>query len=91
MINVDHLLAVIDAYKSSADVPQDTTVSTRIFGDSKKVAALRGGAGVTVLRFNDALRWLDANWPDEGDKPDLLRWLLLDPQDRLDPMAEDAA
>lgn len=63
MLEISHLLLVVDAYRIATNVP-DTTVSNRLFKDTKKIANLRAGGELYVGRFNDALRWFDANWPE---------------------------
>lgn len=63
MIEIDALISRADAYKTASGIVDDTTVSYRVFGDSKKLAALRGGADITVRRFNQAMRWFDEHWP----------------------------
>lgn len=63
MIHLDHLLTVAAAYKTAAGLSDDKTVSSRAFGDSKKLSALRDGADITVGRFNATMRWFSANWP----------------------------
>lgn len=63
MNEIGHLLSVADAYKSALSI-EDTTVSARVFDDSKKLAALRDGADITVSRFNKAMHWFSDNWPD---------------------------
>jgi len=63
MIDVSELLRRADAYKVAAGVSEDSTVSHRVFGDTKKLAALRHGADITVRRFNGAMQWFDSNWP----------------------------
>lgn len=62
MIEIAHLLQVLDAYRAATGV-EESTVSHRVFGDTKKVAAMRAGADITTGRFNQALVWLSANWP----------------------------
>lgn len=69
MQTIETLLARADAYKRAAGVNQDSTVSHRVFGDSKKLTALRAGADITVRRFNDAMLWFDENWPEDGLSP----------------------
>lgn len=69
MFDINHLLSRADAYKLAAGVHDDTTVSYRVFGDTKKLQALRGGADLTTRRFNAAMRWFDANWPTEIASP----------------------
>lgn len=69
MQQIAHLLSVADAYKSALDI-EDTTVSARVFNDSKKLSALRSGADITVGRFNSAMQWFSVNWPDDALWPD---------------------
>ncbi|MBA3576218.1 MAG: hypothetical protein H0W39_01180 [Sphingomonas sp.] len=69
MIEIAHLLAVADAYKQATSL-EDVTVSHRLFGDSKKLAALRTGSDITLGRFNAALHWFSANWPAAAVWPD---------------------
>lgn len=63
MLSVRDLLTLADAYRGTVPV-EDKTLSFRIFGDSKKLAALRGESDITVGRFNDAMLWFSANWPE---------------------------
>lgn len=72
MMNVNHLLAIADAYKAAAGVSADTTVSSRVFGDSKKLTSLRSGSDITVGRYNHAIMWFEANWPVGVLPPSLL-------------------
>lgn len=69
MIEISALLTLSDAYQAATGVPE-TTVSHRLFGDTKKLAGMRGGADITVGRFNHALVWFSANWPEGTDWPD---------------------
>jgi len=68
MMSLVHLLKLIDVYAAALSI-EDKTVSFRVFGDSKKVTALRDGADITVGRFNAALAWFAANWPDAAEWP----------------------
>jgi hypothetical protein len=68
MLTHGHLLQLIDAYTKATNV-EDKTLSFRVFGDSKKISALRGGADITVGRFNAAYRWFSDNWPGEAPWP----------------------
>lgn len=68
MMQIAHLLELADAYQRAAPV-EDKTLSFRVFGDSKKLAALRADADITTQRFNSAVRWFAANWPDGAEWP----------------------
>lgn len=63
MIEIAHLLQLADAFQA-VDPVSDTTLSFRVFKDSKKLAALRTGSDITTGRFNDALQWFGDNWPN---------------------------
>lgn len=69
MIEITHLLSVADAYRLATGV-EDTTVSYRVFGDTKKLGAMRAGADVTVGRFNDAMVWFSTHWPEGAQWPE---------------------
>lgn len=69
MINIQHLLDVAEAYRIAEGI-EDKTVSNRVFADAKKLTALRCGADITITRFNDALRWFSANWPNSAQWPE---------------------
>lgn len=70
MIQISDLIAIADQYKAAAGVDSDTTVSSRVFDDTKKLTALRtNGADITVGRFNAALEWFAANWPKDAAMP----------------------
>ena len=72
MFDIRDLLQIADEYKTVAGLDRDSTVSHRVFGDSKKLSALRDGAQLTVGRFNDAVIWFDVNWPDGANRPSAL-------------------
>jgi len=63
MIKIFHLLKVVDAYQSATGLA-DSTISNYVFNDGKLVKNLRSGRDITVSRFNDALRWFSAHWPE---------------------------
>lgn len=68
MFEITHLLTLADCYARATSL-EDVTLSHRLFGDSKKLGALRGGADITVTRFNSALLWFATNWPSNADWP----------------------
>ncbi|WP_244564372.1 hypothetical protein [Rhizobium sp. RU36D] len=69
MFKIADLLLISEAYGRACGV-EEKTVSGRVFGDSKKLAALRGGADLTTARFNDAIRWFSLNWPENATWPE---------------------
>ena len=68
MLQIAHLLALANEYQRATGL-EDKTLSFRVFGDSKKLTALRGQADITTTRFNDALRWFDEHWPEVATWP----------------------
>lgn len=71
MIQIAHLLSVADAFQKASPV-SDTTLSFRVFKDSKKLGALRAGSDITTGRFNDAMAWFSENWPEQGVWPETI-------------------
>ncbi|WP_300009741.1 hypothetical protein [uncultured Roseobacter sp.] len=72
MTLVEKLLKVTAGYKSAAGISKDSRLSRQVFDDGKKIAALRGGGDLTTRRYEAALAWFDANWPQGVEKPDEL-------------------
>lgn len=69
MNDISHLLAVADAYRNATGL-KETTVSTNVFNDGKKLTALREGeADIGVKRLQTALCWFSAHWPDDAEWP----------------------
>lgn len=64
----DSLLALADAYGAAHKI-ESSTVSWRVFGDTKKLGAIREGADIQMRRFEKAVRWFSANWPAGVDWP----------------------
>jgi bifunctional DNA-binding transcriptional regulator/antitoxin component of YhaV-PrlF toxin-antitoxin module len=62
------LLRVVDAF-AAVTGKSDSTISSRLFDDGKKIAALRGGGDITLGRYHAALRWFSENWPDGAEWP----------------------
>ena len=69
MFDTDHLIKLADAYKAACNLQDDTTVSYRVFGDSKKLGDMRRGADITTRRFNAAVEWFGKNWPEDSPRP----------------------
>ena len=72
MMNTNDLLSLIDQFAAASGGIKDTTLSYRMFGDSKKIRDLREGAGITLSRLNAALGWLSMHWPEGTGKPTAL-------------------
>lgn len=68
MIQIAHLLALADEFERVMSI-EDKTLSFRVFGDSKKLSALRAEADITTARFNAALKWFSDNWPKDARWP----------------------
>ena len=62
MTGIDHLLTLARAYGEAADLPV-TTVSWRVFGDTKKLPRIMTGADLQTRRLEKAMRWFSQNWP----------------------------
>lgn len=71
MFKIADLLSIVDEYRRVTGA-EDRTVSSRVFADSKKLGALRNGADITTARFNDAVMWFSANWPEGAIWPDCI-------------------
>ncbi len=68
MIDIRTLLKLADIYIKETGL-KDQTLSYRMFGDSKKLTALRGDADITTGRFNSALVWFSKEWPSKARWP----------------------
>jgi hypothetical protein len=68
MTQIDAFLVLVDAFRKATDL-SDTTLSSRVFDDSKKIAALRAGRDIQVRRLEAAVRWLAEHWPKEAEWP----------------------
>lgn len=69
MLQIAHLLELADEYQRAVPV-EDKTLSFRVFGDSKKLTALRSDSDITTQRFNSAVQWFSANWPEGAVWPE---------------------
>lgn len=68
MDGITQLVTVARAY-ADAEKLDLTTVSWRLFGDSKKLRHLTQGRDIQVRRHEQAMRWLSSNWPSDADWP----------------------
>lgn len=71
MPHVSHIIALADIWLLATGL-RETTLSNRLFGESKKLALLRGGTDLTTARYRLALRWFAENWPDGVAWPDIV-------------------
>jgi hypothetical protein len=85
MLTKDDLLECADLYRALTGV-EEVTLSYRIFGDTKKLRALRDTAGITLDRFNAGMTWFATNWPEGANIPARLK-----PYHVPTPDAQDAA
>lgn len=69
MTCIDQLLRLVDIYAEANGLEQ-TTVSWRLFSDTAKLQSLREGRDLQTKRFEHALRFLSANWPEGVPWPD---------------------
>jgi hypothetical protein len=51
---------------------REATLSTRMLGDGKRLAAIRRGKDIGVRRLEAAVDWIAANWPRESPRSPLL-------------------
>lgn len=73
MLTVTDLISIADEYRRIAGIERETTLSYRMFGDTKKLALLRsGGADVTMTRFRAGLDFLLEHWPEAASMPEKL-------------------
>lgn len=59
---VSNIIALADEYGRAEGI-ESSTVSWRVFGDTKKLDALRKGADLQTRRYAKAVEWFSANWP----------------------------
>lgn len=70
------IIRIAALYAEAAGGLPETTVSSRVFNDSKKLRMMRAGAGITLGRYNMAMRWFAAFWPEGRARPaELTRYL----------------
>lgn len=79
MFEIHHLILLAAEYARLERV-EEKTVSNRVFSDSKKLAAMRAGGDITVGRFNAAMLWFCANWPEGADWPEGVARPVLHPE-----------
>ena len=63
------LLAITDAY-CAATGRSASRVSTLIFNDGKRIAAIKDGGDLATGRFEHGMSWFSGNWPKDADWPE---------------------
>lgn len=66
MTGIKQFLALVDAY-AAATGHAESTISTKIFNDGKRIEKIRAGGDVGLRKVSDAISWFDAHWP-EGER-----------------------
>jgi hypothetical protein len=72
MITKETLLDMADLFRGACGIERETTLSSRIFDDSKRLTNLRGDGDITISSFTKAMTYMAANWPQGQSMPDLL-------------------
>lgn len=71
---ITQLLRLTNEYRRATGLTE-STVSTQLFNDGKKLGAIREGGDLSTRRYEEVLRTLsrrwpeDAVWPQEIDRP----------------------
>ncbi|WP_144049202.1 hypothetical protein [Liberibacter crescens] len=60
---------MIETYCSAYRI-SETTLSTYIFNDGKRINSIRRGSDVGTRRLESAFRWLYDRWPENTPWPD---------------------
>lgn len=66
--NTQHILSLADEFLRVQGI-RETALSSRLFGESKKLALLRSGTDLTLSRYRLAVHWFDEHWPTEAQWP----------------------
>lgn len=65
---IGQFLAVVDAYQAGRKA-SDSHLSTLLFNDGKSIGRLRAGKDLHTRSFENGMRWLSANWPEDAVWP----------------------
>ena len=66
---LDTLFLLSGAYCRATGLAE-ATLSSRMLGDGKRLAAIREKSDIGVRRLNRAIRWLSDNWPADAAWPE---------------------
>lgn len=88
---MDAIAELITAARRYAEFEgvETTTVSWRLFRDSKKLDALINGSDIQVRRHAQAMIWLSVNWPEGCDWPEGIARSPLANDSDIEPEAVD--
>jgi hypothetical protein len=67
----DQLLVLARAYLAATGL-KTTTLSWRLFSDTNKLDAILAGKDLQVGRFENAMVWFAANWPEDAPWPEMV-------------------
>ncbi|WP_145638918.1 hypothetical protein [Neorhizobium alkalisoli] len=62
MTLISSFLLIVEIYCEAAGV-SESTLSSRMFNDGKRISQLRGGADIGAKRLEASLKWMSASWP----------------------------
>lgn len=68
MLTIAAFFIVADRYGEASRLAE-ATLSSKIFNDGKRLAAIRNGADVGVRRLEAATCWLSNHWPEDLEWP----------------------
>lgn len=68
MTAIKQLISLLDEYQRVTDLT-DSTVSTHVFNDGKKLGAIRSGGDLSTGRYQRVLQHLSNIWPEQAHWP----------------------
>lgn len=68
MSTIEQFLQIVDRFAAAHGI-SDATLSTRLFNDGKRVAAIREGRDVGARRIDRALLYMVERWPPGAEWP----------------------
>lgn len=72
MKGTDQLLTLARTYAAAEGI-ELSTVSSRVFNDGKKLAAIEAGGDLYSSRLEAAMQWFSDRWPEATEWPADLR------------------
>lgn len=64
MITKETLIELADQFRDACGIERESTLSYRIFADSKRLTNLRGDGDITLSSFARAMIYMATNWPE---------------------------